>query len=116
MGSRVVIESVNTSRSGKYRMFRTISVCLLVLVQMVKAQEFCESSECSSCLTSCDDCNSCGLCNLCFGSNLGPCSQCKWCDGGADGCKKKCAKNVWLNVSNMITTYTVDVTLNKFIK
>merc|ERR1712126_27455 len=88
--SRLFIELVNTSPSTIYQMFRTMCVCLLVLVQMVKTQEFCKSSECSSCLTSCDDCNSCGLCNLCFGSDLGPCSQCKWCDGGADGCKKKC--------------------------
>merc|ERR1712133_352688 len=86
MGSRLFIERVTTSP----RMFRTMCVCLLVLVQMVKTQEFCKSSECSSCLTSCDDCNSCGLRNLCFGSDLGPCSQCKWCDGGDDGCKKKC--------------------------
>merc|ERR1712126_604610 len=91
MGSRVVIELMgNTSPSGKYRMFRTMCLSLLVLVQMVTPQEFCESSECSSCLTSCDDCNSCGLCNLRFGSNLGPCSHCKWCDGGAGGCKKRC--------------------------
>merc|ERR1712176_534063 len=89
MGSLVVIAPVNTSPTTTYRMLRTLAVCLLVLVQMVLTQD-CKSSECSSCLKSCDDCESCGLCNLCFGSNLGPCSQCKWCDGGADGCKKKC--------------------------
>merc|ERR1712243_220189 len=88
MGSRLDIESVNTSA----RMFRTMCVCLLVLVQMVTTQDICDSPECSSCLTSCDECNSCGLCSLCFGSSLGPCSQCIWCDGGADGCKRKCSE------------------------
>merc|ERR1712137_1115313 len=33
-----------------------------------------------------------GLCALCLGSSLGPCAQCKFCKGGAAGCKKLCNK------------------------
>merc|ERR1712058_202285 len=124
MGSRVVIESVNTSRSGKYRMFRTISVCLLVLVQMVKAQEFCESSECSSfslpVMTAIVVASvTCVLAATLDHAASASGVMVELMDARKSVNKEreqKCAKNVWLNVSNMITTYTVDVTLNKFIK
>merc|ERR1712106_308087 len=50
----------------------------------------CSSQTCVDCLGSCAGCDSCNLCPFCLGIKIGPCAQCKYCDNGADGCKKTC--------------------------
>merc|ERR1712179_760064 len=76
----------------KPRMTPTLALCLIFFTQLIVAQDFCDSPECQVCVKSCDDCNNCSLCALCLGSTIGPCSNCKWCKGGAEGCKKSCEK------------------------
>merc|ERR1712098_638972 len=105
MGSRVVIESVNTSRSGKYRSFvsplNVVPVSLPVMTAIVVASVTCVLAA--------------TLDHAASASGV----MVELMDARKSVNKEreqKCAKNVWLNVSNMITTYTVDVTLNKFIK
>merc|ERR1711997_960094 len=67
--------------------------CFIISIKAIPQDTAsCPSGDCKSCLDSCSSCDQCGLCSLCFGSKIGPCAQCKFCKGGAAGCKKLCNK------------------------
>merc|ERR1712037_12396 len=67
--------------------------CFLISLNAIPQKtSSCRSGDCKSCLDTCSSCNQYNLCALCLGSSLGPCAQCKFCKGGAAGCKKLCNK------------------------
>merc|ERR1712066_666963 len=94
MGSRPAVSTL--SRATKMR-FSLPVLALLVFTFVAEVHGMpdktsCSSPDCKTCLDSCDSCDQCGLCALCFGQTLGPCANCKYCKGGAAGCKKVCNK------------------------
>merc|ERR1712154_315718 len=91
MGSRLQTKQNTKMNLTSLTLFSLVLLTFLGSVSGLPSSS-CSSSDCKTCLASCDSCDQCGLCNLCFGQTLGPCANCKYCDGGAKACKKTCNK------------------------
>merc|ERR1712051_998811 len=92
MGSRPGVSTQTIVTKMRVSLPLYTIVTLLVLSCHGMPNTSCSSTDCKTCLDTCDSCDQCGLCALCFGVTVGPCAQCKFCKGGAAGCKKICNK------------------------